>query len=264
LRKAERGVTRRLDALARSTHFAVSVVDEESGESFNHGSGRFATASLVKIHFAALTSWRADRSDAALTDAQRNDIRAMLVSSDNDAALRTYYALGGPPSIEKGLANAFDESRIEIGEFGRWGSTTTRPRDVVAVLGQVLATEGPAARRYALLQDSMRRVVPDQRWGITALADPGTDVQVKVGWVQTPTGWVVNSSGRVLVDGSPVLISVMTDRNPTMETGVAATEAVASTVGDIVRAQRKSAEALSRTVHRLGLCLASGRPTSSC
>ena len=112
LRQVERQVTHRLDALARNTHFAVSVRDEESGRTFDYGSGRFATASLVKVHLAALTAWRADRADAPLSGPQRNDIRAMLVSSDNDAALRTYYALGGPPGIEKELANALDESQM--------------------------------------------------------------------------------------------------------------------------------------------------------
>jgi hypothetical protein len=264
LEKAERRVVRRLDAIAQRTHFAVSVLDEVTGETFDHGSGRFATASLVKVHLAALALWRADRSGIALTDLQRNDISAMMTRSDNAAAVRTYLAIGGPLDIERRLAKAFDETRIELGDLSRWGSTTTRPRDVVAVLRQVLSTDDPAARRFALLQESMKHPIPNQRWGITALGDPDSEIQVKVGWVQSSTGWVVNSSGRVLVDGSPVLISVMTDGNPTLDSGIAATEAVASSVRAIVRAEREHAEAISRTVRRLGRCLASGQPTSAC
>jgi hypothetical protein len=65
---------------------------------------------------------------------------------------------------------------------------------------------------------------------------------MKVGWVQDPGGWVVNSSGRVVVDGSPVLISVMTDRNPTLDAGVDVIEKVARLAGEIVRADRAPTE----------------------
>jgi hypothetical protein len=88
----------------------------------------------------------------------------------------------------------------------------------------------------------MTRVVPHQRWGISVLADDGTRVQTKVGWVRDPDGWIVNSSGRAIVDGSPVLISVMSDRNPTLESGVETVERVARLAGRIVRTDRAAAE----------------------
>ena len=87
------------------------------------------------------------------------------------------------------------------------------------------------------MQDAMARVTPDLRWGITALADDESLAQVKVGFVEEAEGWVVNSSGRVIVDGGPVVISVMTDRNPTFEDGVATIEEVARLVGEVVRAE---------------------------
>ena len=112
----------------------------------------------------------------------------------------------------------------------------TRPRAVVALLGKVLDTDRDTP--YELLQDAMSRVVPEQRWGVRALADRGSKVQAKVGWVQDPDGWVVNSSGRVLVDDEPVLISVMTDRNATLDDGIATIEKVARLVRDVVLARR--------------------------
>ncbi len=264
LRDAERRVEAELTEIGRRSHLAVSVRDLETGSSFDRGAGRFRTASLVKVHLAALMVWRADRSPAGLTELQRKDLRAMLVRSDNAAALRTYTALGGPPGIEKGLENAFGESRIRVGESSYWGRSTTTPRDVVALMDVVLSTDRPAARQYGLLQTSMARVVPDQRWGISALADAGSEVLVKVGWVRSPTGWVVNSSGRVLIDGSPVLISVMTDRNRTLDAGIEATEAVARSMRAVVRAQREHADAVSRTPGLLGPCFASVLSGSPC
>jgi hypothetical protein len=227
---------RRLDQVSERAHVAVSVLDEESGATFDHGSGRFETASLVKIHLVALMSWRAAKSGVRLTAAQRRDAERMLVRSDNDAALREYYALGGRDGIEHGLASAYGTTGVRVGDLGYWGHSSTTPRDVVTLLGRVLDPD--AEKTYALMQDAMTRVVPSQRWGISVLADRGSAVQTKVGWFEDPDGWIVNSSGRVVVDGSPVLISVMTDRNPTLESGIKTIEEVARLAGDVVRERR--------------------------
>lgn len=246
----QRALVDELDEISEDQRFAVSVRDQATGFRFDHGTGRFRTASLVKIHLVALMTWRADRSGGRLTGSQRRDAEEMLVRSDNDAALRAYQALGGPPGIERGLESAFGTAGVRIGENTFWGRSTTRPRDVVALLQRVLATNRTAARRYAVLQDAMSRVIPEQRWGIPVLADDGTRAQVKVGWFEAPTGWVANSSGRVMIDGSPVLISVMTDRNSTLEAGIKTVEEVARIAGEVVRAQRRQEGASAREVGR--------------
>ena len=231
---------KKLNQISRSAHVAVSLRDEETGATFDHGTDRFATASLVKVHLVALMSWRAERSGAGLTAAQRRDAEQMLVSSENDPALQAYFALGGPAGIEQGLTDAFGAAGIRIGDQGLWGHSTTTPRAVVRLLDHVL--DPRASRTYAVLQNAMSRVVPRQRWGVSVLADRGSRVQLKVGWVRDPGGWIVNSSGRVVVDGSPVLISVMTDRNPSFEAGVDTIEKVARLAGEIVRADRTPTE----------------------
>jgi hypothetical protein len=116
----------------------------------------------------------------------------------------------------------------------------TTPREVVDLLDHVLDPD--AHQTFGLLQDAMSRVVPEQRWGVSVLGDPGRPVQVKVGWFEEPDGWIVNSSGRVVVDGRPVLISVMTDRNPSFEAGVATIEQVARLAGVVVRENHRVPE----------------------
>ena len=249
-RRIEDRVRAQLRDVSERAHVAVSFRDEASKTTFNYGSDRFPTASAVKIHFVALMSWRAKQSGAGLTAAQRQDIELMLVRSENDPANRAYTALGGPAGIEQGLERAFGSSRIDVGEQFRWGHSMTRPRAVVALLKEVLDTDH---RAFGLMQDAMTRVVPELRWGITALADPGTDAQVKVGFVQDPDGWVVNSSGRVIVDDSPVLISVMSDRNASLDGGIAAVEEVARLVGDVVRAERTKLKAQQNALPLLSL-----------
>jgi hypothetical protein len=188
-------------------------------------------------------SWRAERGRSGLTATQLRDAEAMLVRSENESALRAYFALGGPVGIERDLKAAFGMGGVQIGDNGFWGHSSTTPRAVVRLLDRVL--DRRAARTYAVLQDAMSRVVRPQRWGVSVLADDGSPVQVKVGWVQDPDGWIVNSSGRVVVDGSPVLISVMSDRNPTFEAGVETVEKVARLAGEVVRADRAAAEVRS-------------------
>ena len=235
-RQVEDRVRARLRQVSERAHVAVSVRDQASKAAFDYGSGRFPTASIVKIHFVALMLWRAERNSVGLTAAQRQDVEEMLIRSENDPANRAYAALGGPAGIEQGLQRAFGSSRIQVGDQFRWGHSMTKPRAVVALLDEVLDADHDAT--YALLQGAMARVVPELRWGITALADDGSETQVKVGFVEDPDGWVVNSAGRVVVDGSPVLISVMSDRNATLEDGIATVEKVARLAGDVVRAER--------------------------
>lgn len=239
-RSTRERVGERLDQISERAHVAVSVQDEASGASFDYGTGRFETASLVKIHLVALMSWRAQKTGVPLTAAQRLDAEQMLVRSENDPALRAYFALGGRVDIEQGLKDAYGTSGVRIGDQGYWGHSVTSPRAVVRLLERVLDPDSRST--YALLQDSMSRVIPAQRWGVSVLADRGTTVQTKVGWVQDPDGWIVNSSGRVILDGSPVLISVMTDRNPTLEAGIVTIEEVARLAGDMVKDAREEAE----------------------
>jgi hypothetical protein len=227
----------RLQQIAERAHVAVSVRDEASGATVDVGSDRFATASLVKVHLVALLSWRAASIGVPPTAAQLRDAEQMLVRSDNEAALRTYFALGGSRGTESGLTRMLGTSGIRVGDRGAWGHSITTPREVVELLDRVL---DPRARHtYALLQDAMSRVVPEQRWGISVLSDPGAPVQVKVGWFEDPDGWIVNSSGRVVVDGHPVLVSVMTDRNRTLDAGVTTIEEVARLAGIVVRENRR-------------------------
>lgn len=263
LRQAERQLHRRLSRIGLRTRFAVSLRDEKSGATFHHGSGRFRTASLVKIHFSALMLWHADRDGVPLRPRQRRDIEQMLVRSANDPASRAFRALGGPAAIQRDLAFVYGITGMQVGPVS-WGLSTTRPRDVVDLLGTVLSPDARQARRYALLQDAMGRVVPEQRFGVPSLSDPGSRPQVKVGWVPTRTGWVVNSSGRAIVDGSPVLISVMTDNNPTFESGVATIEEVVRSLRPLVEAQRAQADAVSRAAAQPQMCLSAEPSRSPC
>ena len=75
----------------------------------------------------------------------------------------------------------------------------------------------------------MRNVVDEQRWGVSAAADAGTTAALKNGWapVDSDDGrWVVGSVGIVTVAGTPLLLAVLTEHQPSKGAGIQLVEAL--------------------------------------
>ena len=86
----------------------------------------------------------------------------------------------------------------------------------------------PDSRSFAL--DLMRNVVDEQRWGVSAAADPGTTTALKNGWAPSDSGderWAVGSVGIVTTTGRPVLLAVLTEEQPSKDAGIQLIEALA-------------------------------------
>ena len=84
----------------------------------------------------------------------------------------------------------------------------------------------------------MKHVEPDQSWGVTAAATPGTSSAVKNGWLPDPQLWVINSIGVVHYEGQVLLVAVLSDDQPTEAGGIAQVEAAASSAAKAVVAAR--------------------------
>ncbi|NSC20686.1 serine hydrolase [Streptomyces albus subsp. chlorinus] len=191
----------------------------------------------MKVHILVALLLRAQGAlgdpPRALTGREQAWAAAMIERSDNDAANALWEAAGG----EAGMRTACHRlglTRTEPHPAGRWGLSTTTATDQLRLLRAVYEPGPgggltPSAR--ARVRELMRRVVPAQRWGVTAAAPAGaasaTAVpEVKNGWLpRTATGlWVINSVGRVTVDGRAWLLAVLSDGHATREAGVAAVE----------------------------------------
>ncbi|SDE53591.1 hypothetical protein SAMN05660485_00990 [Blastococcus fimeti] len=144
----------------------------------------FPTASLVKLFLAEGVLHRARVGLEAVGERDRDRLRAMVRSSDDDAASAVWVRFGGPGLVTDVAARYGLSGTAPPAVPGQWGRTTTTARDVAVFLSRlpVLAHPDDAA---ALL-GWMAEVTPvaadgyDQRFGLLAL--PGT-VAAKQGWM---------------------------------------------------------------------------------
>lgn len=227
---AARDGTSKVDQIVQGAsvgHVSVAALDVATGRSFDYAPDTpIRTASVVKLDvLAALLLQSQDDGRPPSAEARELATR-MIEQSDNEAASRLWEDLGGVPALD--AANR----RLGLRAthlLDRWGSSTTSASDQLALLA-ALHTSGPlhpASRSYA--RDLMTRVVDEQRWGVSAAADPGTTAALKNGWAPADSGdgrWAVGSVGIITVNGSPVLLAVLTERQPSRDAGIQLVEAL--------------------------------------
>jgi hypothetical protein len=84
----------------------------------------------------------------------------------------------------------------------------------------------------------MQDVQPDQRWGVSAAAAGGTTA-LKNGWLATVTNhglWTVNSIGRIRsAAGHTLLMAVLTQGSPSLQTGIITVERLARLTATAIR-----------------------------
>jgi len=118
--------------------------------------------------------------------------------------------------------------------------TKTSAPDYLQLL-KALVTPGPLnAYSQSLALGLMRSVESDQRWGIGVVADPGTTFANKNGWLAVDNSngsgendngrWIVSSVGVVNVHGQQLLVSVFTQHQPSMQSGVSLVQSLAPVV----------------------------------
>jgi beta-lactamase class A len=203
---------------------SVAARDTVTGASFQYGASTgMSTASVVKLEILVATMIRNQDDGDQLTAQDRSLARAMITESDNDAAIALFDELGGTSALVA-VNDRLGLAATTIGAGGYFGFTTTGAADQVALLNlltdptSVLSAEN---RAYAL--DLMRSVVPDQDWGVSAAADPGSAPAVKNGWLPIDSDdglWVVASVGVVTVHGHPVLLAVLVSHAATEGAGI--------------------------------------------
>jgi hypothetical protein len=153
----------------------------------------------------------------------------MIENSDNDAANDLDEQIGEAKGL-RAAAKALHVRNTVPGPGIYWGFNQTCAADYVALLRNLTRPSAldHASRTFVL--KLMAGTESDQRWGVSAAADPGTLTRQKNGWL--PLGlddgrWLVNSTGIITADGHRVLIAVLTQHGNSFDGGIDLTEKLA-------------------------------------
>lgn len=153
----------------------------------------------------------------------------MITESSDTAASDLWGEVG--PAASQSFLNLAGMTHTTLGPGIYWGLTQINAHDEMLLL-RLLVTKNTVldqeAQNYEL--GLMARVVPSQRWGVTAGAPAGVTVQVKNGWLPDPDLWVINSLGDFTSRAGTTSIAILTEENPSMPYGIDTVQAAAEAI----------------------------------
>jgi len=225
-------IKRRLPADAIS----VAIRDEKTGSTYSYGARKgMWTGSVYKLLVLETLLLERQSSGSWFSSGELADITAMIEQSDNAAGYRMFLDAGGSAALA-GTARRLGMRHTSIGVSDPT-FTTLSGRDGLAMLSCLVKPGLLDQRSRSFVLSLMRSVESDQRWGAGVLADPGTTFENKNGWLsvddtngpgETDDGlWVVSSVGIVRYHGQPLLVSIFTQHNPDLDTGIRLVERLA-------------------------------------
>jgi beta-lactamase class A len=216
---------------------SVAALRTDDGSLFRYGArGGMATGSIAKLYILEALLLQHDDDDAPLSDSERDAATRMIENSDNGAADQLFADVGTVDGLNN-VAGRLGVKNTQPGENYLWGFTETCADDYLALLRDLIGPSAlsRSARLFAL--ELMANVESDQRWGVSAAADPGTTVRLKNGWLPSDPDdgrWLVNSVGVVTVHGHQVLLAVLTQHGDSFEEGVELVERIAKVAASVV------------------------------
>lgn len=210
---------------------SVLAVDDRTGTSVDYqATGIYQTASIVKVDILATLLLQ---NGGTLNDTDQDLVDQMITESDNNSATTLWDQVGGAPAIA--AANQrFGLTHTVPGSDDYWGETTTTVGDQVRLLDEVLDPAGPlGAAGAAEVAHEMSQVEDDQAWGVSAAAASGDTTALKNGWM--PGGadtddstWTINTIGRVQGSHDELTMAVLSDTDPSEQSGINAVEHAAT------------------------------------
>jgi hypothetical protein len=215
----------------RVSTVAVAVSDPATGlQCWLNGSEHFDSASVVKATILGALLRRAQDRHVALTRTEATLATEMITRSDNNAASALWDDVGR--RYLQHFLNLAGMTATYLGPGPYWGLTRITAYDETLLLHRLLTKNtvlDTSSRDYEL--SLMARVIPSQRWGVTAGVPTRLTAHVKNGWLPlAPYGWRINSIGGFTGHDGGYSIVVLTQDNPSMAYGIATVEAVARTV----------------------------------
>lgn len=177
----------------------------------DHAADETWTASTIKLAMVVDLFTRDRSGSISLTSGDRALVRAMLHTSDDEAADSLWFKYAGADHMafnndfpRYGLTSLRPQSGYsKYNPY--WGFQKCTPQDLDRLMTYVL-TKLPASERSYIVHE-LRTVDPIQQWGVWG-AGPAADPGNKDGWSEEDGGWVMNTVGFV-GDGERYVVSVM-------------------------------------------------------
>jgi hypothetical protein len=214
--------------LDHPSSLAVGVIDRTTGvRAVYNGSYQFRAASIIKTDILAGLLLKYQQSGSSFDAGQLTLADRMIEKSDDDAASELWNDAGGAVGVAgANILLGLRHTILNDGDLRDLTSTTVS--DQLKLLTDLTSSRSPltaASRSYEL--GLMRRAAADGTWGVPAAATAGTVSAVQNGWLAAPGHWVINSIGVIHYAGQQLLVTVLSDDQPTERAGIAQDEAAA-------------------------------------
>lgn len=178
----------------------IVVRDRQTGAVWRNGhAGDLTwTASTIKLAMTVNLLLRDRAGTIVLTEQDRQQINAMLHSSDDKAADALWMRYAGDDHLAYNNAfpgygmTSLQPQRGFTDYYPYWGFQKCTPDDLDRLINYVLAELPGELRAYIVGQ--LRTVAGNQQWGVWA-AGPAARPGNKNGWSSEEGGWVMNSVG---------------------------------------------------------------------
>ena len=237
---------RRLAARLPAGGVSVAALNMTTGARFSFGSGGgMRTGSVAKLFLLETVLLQHQDAGTPVSDDELALVTPMIENSDNKAEYSLFLDAGGRDA----LVDAFPRLGLNhsIPGYSDPALTATNATDGITSLQNLVRDRPLNAYSRSLALRLMRNVESDQRWGVSAVADPSSTVALKNGWLSVDNDndasenddglWLVNSVGIVTVHGQQVLLSAFTQHGPDYASGVRLVEALVRAITPAVVAE---------------------------
>jgi len=241
-RAAVDGIVGELSKQLPAGGVSVAVVNTRTHARYAYGaSSGMRTGSVYKLLVLETLLLQRQDEGSPLSEDDLELATPMIENSDNVAAYQLFLHVGGRDGLADG-AKRLGLTHTVIGHADPT-VTTTSAQDYLLLLAALepagtSSKLSPYSRSAAL--NLMEHVESDQRWGVGAVADPGTTFANKNGWLSVDNSngpgendnglWLVNSVGVVTVQHQQVLMAVFTQHGQSYEDGVELVESLAEAI----------------------------------
>lgn len=185
----------------------------------SRGKRRVVSASTIKPVLVAEMFQQRQGVGHWPTRTERRLARAAIRVSDNGATSAIWRRTGGHRGLSRFARQA--ELRLKAGYGTKWGLTRLGAAALSTFSWKLLHPGGPVTpEAAAFVRRNMERVIPRQRWGISAGAPSDATIATKPGWLPFSRNHHVHSFGIIESDHATYALSVVSTGSRSLTQGI--------------------------------------------